>query len=403
MEDPQEATITELFGVLLAYTEIMEKHVLFGKCPFHWNKNDQRPHVRFEIFGCFKFWIKLVILTATLAIPCNLIILRFLINKFALFGYCFEDNLPINFISTNISCAVVVGTILLIFLPVMAFWESMAVPEIERTFGIFQRLRKVCPKEENGSSMSATFNSMATTVFRIYVKLPIFLTLVGIYLNLDPLYYFFRQMSIFPTTDFVLPLLFRIVSLFASFTEVCRLMALIISAAMLVINIGKRETHMWRRIAGLSTVRGLYFHKQIAVLYSARRIPAMCLLTLIVLVCLVLQVSSNYATLAMLDLLPFVAYIVFPYIAGVAWIVVTSIVDTAAQVNHDFDTGLELMRVKCLSRKSTSYRKLRSLASIGVHIILGSSPNLITKMFKIQYRAKVLDLTVWLVLAHPIV
>lgn len=142
MEDPQEATITELFGVLLAYTEIMEKHVLFGKCPFHWNKNDQRPHVRFEIFGCFKFWIKLVILTATLAIPCNLIILRFLINKFALFGYCFEDNLPINFISTNISCAVVVGTILLIFLPVMAFWESMAVPEIERTFGIFQRLRK---------------------------------------------------------------------------------------------------------------------------------------------------------------------------------------------------------------------------------------------------------------------
>lgn len=138
--------------------------------------------------------------------------------------------------------------------------------------------------------MSATFNSMATTVFRIYVKLPIFLTLVGIYLNLDPLYYFFRQMSIFPTTDFVLPLLFRIVSLFASFTEVCRLMALIISAAMLVINIGKRETHMWRRIAGLSTVRGLYFHKQIAVLYSARRIPAMCLLTLIVLVCLVLQV-----------------------------------------------------------------------------------------------------------------
>lgn len=105
----------------------------------------------------------------------------------------------------------------------------------------------------------------------------------------------------------------------------------------------------------------------------------------------------------MLDLLPFVAYIVFPYIAGVAWIVVTSIVDTAAQVNHDFDTGLELMRVKCLSRKSTSYRKLRSLASIGVHIILGSSPNLITKMFKIQYRAKVLDLTVWLVLAHPIV
>lgn len=67
-------------------------------------------------------------------------------------------------------------------------------------------------------------------------------------------------------------------------------MALIISAAMLVINIGKRETHMWRRIAGLSTVRGLYFHKQIAVLYSARRIPAMCLLTLIVLVCLVLQV-----------------------------------------------------------------------------------------------------------------
>lgn len=135
--------------------------------------------------------------------------------------------------------------------------------------------------------ISTKVNWLATIMFKIYVKLPVVLTLIGLYFNLDPLYYFARQMSISATT---LVFLIRSIVLVASFTELSRMITLIICPGLLVINLGKRETHMWKIIAGRSSLGGLYFYREISILYKQRGKPAMCLVTLLVLLCLVLQV-----------------------------------------------------------------------------------------------------------------
>lgn len=54
----------------------------------------------------------------------------------------------------------------------------------------------VCPKGKNGVDISTRINRIGAILFKIYVKLPIFLTLVGLYFNLDPLYYYTLDMSL---------------------------------------------------------------------------------------------------------------------------------------------------------------------------------------------------------------
>lgn len=139
MPDLRGSLITEMFGIFIAYSEIMENHLLYGKCPFHWDKKDQRPRVKFKIFGCFRFWINLVMLTVSLIIPGILVVLRFVINKLGMFGY-FEENVPFHVITIYCCGTLMIGSILLIFLPVIFFWEWIVVSEIERTCRLFQRL-----------------------------------------------------------------------------------------------------------------------------------------------------------------------------------------------------------------------------------------------------------------------
>lgn len=88
----------------------MEGHILFGKCPFHWDEKDQRPHVTWRIFACRKFWIKIGILIMFLAIPGSLIVLRFFTNKLGLFD-CFEDNVPISVIIIYCSSVILLGSL----------------------------------------------------------------------------------------------------------------------------------------------------------------------------------------------------------------------------------------------------------------------------------------------------
>lgn len=146
----------------------------------------------------------------------------------------------------------------------------------------------VCPTLENGGEISAELNWVAKMLVKVYVKSPFITTLVILYFNLDPLYYFISQMAISPST--LTLLLLRTVVLTASFVELYRIMALVLLVALLSINILKREIHMWKNIARRSNLGGLYFYRQIFILYTQRREPAMYLFTLALAIVFGLQV-----------------------------------------------------------------------------------------------------------------
>lgn len=135
----QKSEISEIFGIFQIYSEIMERHILFGKCPFYLYSKDNRPHLNLKILSYYKFWIKICIFVTLFAAPLTLIILRFFNNNLNLFG-CFDDNVPINVFSLYFSGAILILGIWFIFLPLMNLWEGLVSQEIHRTFSMFQRL-----------------------------------------------------------------------------------------------------------------------------------------------------------------------------------------------------------------------------------------------------------------------
>ncbi|OXA49392.1 hypothetical protein Fcan01_15806 [Folsomia candida] len=105
--------ITEFFGVILAYAEIMEKSFLFGKCPMQWDPKNHVARLDWGFLRCFKFWVKIVTSFLFLFLPVFSIQLRFLVNKLSILG-TFEDNVPLTVVSPYFACSARVAEISLV-------------------------------------------------------------------------------------------------------------------------------------------------------------------------------------------------------------------------------------------------------------------------------------------------
>lgn len=115
---PASPQITEFFGVFLAYTEIVEKSRLFGKCPLHWNYERNRLTVDLKFFPYCKFRIKIAISFPSLIIPTASLLLGYLYHKL----YGVENplgNVPFWVISIYSAAVILMMGIGVIILPVL--------------------------------------------------------------------------------------------------------------------------------------------------------------------------------------------------------------------------------------------------------------------------------------------
>lgn len=146
-------------------------------------------------------------------------------------------------------------------------------------------------KKENGWKLSSNINKIAVLVAQLYAKLPFGLTVLCVSNNIDPFYYFMHWMPV-SLVSFG-SILLRSALLLISWTESCRLVALLIFFALFVINLLNRETHMWIGITKRNRFAGLFFYRQIAILYTRRRMWATRMLTLVFTVGFVMQVDTH--------------------------------------------------------------------------------------------------------------
>ncbi|XP_035711622.1 uncharacterized protein LOC118436997 [Folsomia candida] len=206
------------------------------------------------------------------------------------------------------------------------------------------------------------------------------------------MYYVLLEMKLTPNN--MTNLVFRTVLFALSWTEVCRLIAIPICLVLWTINVARREMFMWGNMARRSNLGGHFYYRQIAILYTLRRRPTTFVLSFIVITGFIYEVLLNYATIVMFGVFPISVYWTLPYIAIVVRIIVTQVVDIAAQTYEDFDATLKFMRRKCFGKKSYMFRKLRGSQNLGLCIYLGTSPYLIKNSLKIDYRTSVLYYTV---------
>lgn len=139
----------------------------------------------------------------------------------------------------------------------------------------------VRPSKENGVAITTTVNKIAVLVAQVYSKLPIILTIGFISVNMDPLYY------ILPITSIML----RSILCLIAMTELCRLVVITLFCVLFVINVVKREMHMFTNITGRSNLGGMLFYRHFAILYNFRRLWATAMLTLITTVGFIMQVT----------------------------------------------------------------------------------------------------------------
>ncbi|OXA45850.1 hypothetical protein Fcan01_18944 [Folsomia candida] len=277
-----EPEISEFFGAFLVYSEIMEKSFLFGKFPFHWDPIKGRLLLDFHFSRDYKSLVKTGIFLVTTLFPGIVVFLRSLHNKLQLSPH-FEDY----FASDGVMIAYLVMLVVLLgdfalFMVVILFWKSYTEGEIERSFCMFRQLSKVRPKQENGVHISTRLIKFAKLVVHFYAQLPLTFTLFCIPFNLDPMYYSMFEMQLDPNN--LTNMLVRTVLFVVSCVEVCRLIALLICLVLFAINLGQRETFMWTNIAKRSNLGGLYFYRQIAILYTFRRGPTTIMLSLTMIV-----------------------------------------------------------------------------------------------------------------------
>ncbi|OXA41644.1 hypothetical protein Fcan01_23813 [Folsomia candida] len=277
--------ITEFFGVFFAYTEIIEKSRLFGKCPFHWNYERNRIAVDFEFVPYYKFWIKICIIFISSIIPTILIFRGYFNNKF--YGVdSLQENVPFWVISIYTACIILAIGIAVIILPMIILWDRFATSEIERSFKMFLTLSEVHPKSDNGCEISVKINKIATFTAHLYLKLTIIVTIIFVTFDMDPLHYLLPRW-----TRSVAIVLLRLILFLISVTEICRLVVIAIFFALFAINALKREIQMWIDIARRSNLGGMHFYRQIAILYTYRIRWATMILTIIVTVGFMLQVG----------------------------------------------------------------------------------------------------------------
>lgn len=147
----------------------------------------------------------------------------------------------------------------------------------------------VLPKNEDGSESSIKINKVASFIAHLYAQLPIIITIIFVTLGIDPLHYFLPSWSL-PLRSITI---IRGILFLTSTTEIGRFAVISILVVLFAINAAKREMTMWMNIARRSNLRGMYFYKQIAILYTRRRYWSTPLLTLIMVVGLVLQVNLH--------------------------------------------------------------------------------------------------------------
>ncbi|OXA41642.1 hypothetical protein Fcan01_23808 [Folsomia candida] len=264
--------VSEFFGVFLLYTEIIEKSRLFGNSPFHWNSERQRIIMDFKFIPYYKFWTRIAITFMTIIIP--------LLSLLGLhYTKELNDIVPFGVISFYSAAIVVLIGVVVMILPVIILWNVYAMQEIERSFNMFIRLSSVRPSKENGVAITTTVNKIAVLVAQVYSKLPIILTIGFISVNMDPLYY------ILPITSIML----RSILCLIAMTELCRLVVITLFCVLFVINVVKREMHMFTNITGRSNLGGMLFYRHFAILYNFRRLWATAMLTLITTVGFIMQ------------------------------------------------------------------------------------------------------------------
>lgn len=134
---PSSPEVTEFFGVFIAYTEIIEKSRLFGKCPFHWNYDGNRLTVDSRFFPYCKFWIKIGIAILSVIIPTVTVLLRYLNSKLSAGE---KEEVPLGVISIYSSVILLLIGVVVILMPIIVLWDRYAVDEIDRSFKIFLSL-----------------------------------------------------------------------------------------------------------------------------------------------------------------------------------------------------------------------------------------------------------------------
>lgn len=123
-----------------SYSDIIESHFLFGKCPFSWNRKSSSFILEWECFKYYKFWIKILLSCFAVISPMVGIYVRNAVNR--LTPYHYDDNVPSKLIAFYLIMSIIAFGMFLILLPLVLFWDEFGTPELRRQFIFFSRLQE---------------------------------------------------------------------------------------------------------------------------------------------------------------------------------------------------------------------------------------------------------------------
>lgn len=152
--------------------------------------------------------------------------------------------------------------------------------------------RAVCPRGENGIPITKTINRIFLVTLKVNKILPVAITGICLIGNFDPLCYVVNQLSISHINPAIL--LLRLTYVLGTYSELFRLIMILLCFALMSINIGRREMYMLRSIAKKSNLVGFLFYRRFAILYSNRRIAVGWIISFLFATGFVLQVSNTY-------------------------------------------------------------------------------------------------------------
>lgn len=128
----------QVFGIFEAYCNILESSHLFGKCPFTWDKKRGELYLDTLFFGYSFYWVKVIFSMITYFIPGWVVVIRYFCNQTGVTNW--EDNIPLNVIGVNVAMLTVVTCLVLVFAPLVIFWNKYGILVQRQTFEVFETL-----------------------------------------------------------------------------------------------------------------------------------------------------------------------------------------------------------------------------------------------------------------------
>lgn len=129
----------QIFGVLSAYSRVLERSIFYGKCPLHFDKKVGFFLIKLHFRGYVTYYTRQLIAQTTFILPAVFVVARYLVNLAT--NRCQDNNVPGFVVVVNTAALILAVALVMLFVPLVFFRATILLAE-KHFYWLLKRLEE---------------------------------------------------------------------------------------------------------------------------------------------------------------------------------------------------------------------------------------------------------------------